>query len=67
MQARFAFSQFVNAIGTTVAELVPQFVGHVVTEFEPAELVDFLLFLGLLMHRLKVGRMLWGCAAADTW
>lgn len=52
--ARFAFSQFVNAIGTTVAELVPQFVQKVVTEFEPAELIDFMTFLGLLIHRLKV-------------
>ena len=51
--ARFAFSQFVNAIGTTVAELVPQFVQKVVTEFEPAELIDFMTFLGLLIHRLK--------------
>ncbi|RXK35182.1 hypothetical protein M231_07553 [Tremella mesenterica] len=51
--ARFAFSQFVTAIGQAVAELVPQFVSHVVTEFQPAELVDFMTFLGLLMHRLK--------------
>ncbi|OCF35216.1 exportin-T [Kwoniella heveanensis BCC8398] len=51
--ARFAFAQFVNAIGTTVAELVPKFVSVVVTEYEPSELVDFMLFLGLLMHRLK--------------
>ncbi|WWC73701.1 exportin-T [Kwoniella pini CBS 10737] len=51
--ARFAFAQFVNAIGTTVAELVPRFVSVVVTEYEPSELVDFMLFLGLLMHRLK--------------
>lgn len=56
--ARFAFSQFVNAIGSTVAELVPQFVQKVVTEFEPAELIDFVTFLGLLMHRLKVSRCL---------
>lgn len=53
-QARFSFSQFVNAIGTTVAELVPQFVSRVVTEFEPTELTDFMTFLCLLMHRLKV-------------
>lgn len=52
--ARFAFSQFVSAIGSTIAELVPRFVSHVVTEFEPTELVDFILFLNLLMHRLKV-------------
>ncbi|WWC65824.1 uncharacterized protein I303_108446 [Kwoniella dejecticola CBS 10117] len=51
--SRFAFAQFVNAIGTTVAELVPRFVSVVVTEYEPSELVDFMLFLGLLMHRLK--------------
>ncbi|KAK8849681.1 hypothetical protein IAR55_005016 [Kwoniella newhampshirensis] len=51
--ARFAFAQFVNAIGTTVAELVPRFVSIVVTEYEPSELIDFMLFLGLLMHRLK--------------
>ncbi|KIR29357.1 exportin-T [Cryptococcus deuterogattii LA55] len=51
--ARFAFSQFANAIGTPVAELVPRFVSAVVTEFEPSELVDFLLFLQLLMHRLQ--------------
>lgn len=54
--ARFAFSQFVSAIGSTVAELVPKFVSHVVTEFEPSELADFMTFLGLLMHRLKVSR-----------
>lgn len=51
--ARFAFSQFVTAIGSTVAELVPRFVSSVVTEFEPTELVDFLAFGSLLMHRLK--------------
>nr|XP_019043552.1 exportin-T [Kwoniella bestiolae CBS 10118]OCF22482.1 exportin-T [Kwoniella bestiolae CBS 10118] len=51
--ARFAFAQFVNAIGSTVAELVPRFVSVVVTEYETSELVDFMLFLGLLMHRLK--------------
>ncbi|WVQ79178.1 exportin-T [Cryptococcus sp. DSM 104549] len=51
--ARFAFSQFTNAIGTPVAELVPRFVSAVVTEFEPSELVDFLLLLNLLMHRLQ--------------
>ena len=54
--ARFAFSQFVTVIGSPIAELVPTFVSHVVTEFEPSELVDFLLFLNLLMHRLKVSR-----------
>lgn len=51
--ARFAFSQFVSAIGSTIAELVPRFVASVVTEFQPTELVDFLGFLSLLMHRLK--------------
>ncbi|WRT69690.1 uncharacterized protein IL334_006680 [Kwoniella shivajii] len=56
--ARFAFAQFVNAIGTTVAELVPRFVSVVVTEYESSELVDFMLFLGLLMHRLKTMDML---------
>jgi exportin-T len=55
--ARFAFSQFVNAIGTSIGELVPQFVQKVVTEFESAELIDFMTFLGLLMHRLKVSRV----------
>ena len=43
-----------TAIGATVAELVPQFVSAVVTEFEPTELNDFMLFLSLLMHRMKV-------------
>ncbi|KAK4688536.1 exportin-T, partial [Tremellales sp. Uapishka_1] len=52
-QARFAFSQFVAAIGSSIAELVPRFVGVVVTEFESTELVDFMMFLGLLVHRLK--------------
>lgn len=52
-QARFAFSQFVSAIGSTIAQLVPRFVEAVVTEFQPTELVDFLGFLSLLMHRLK--------------
>ena len=56
MQARFSFSQLVSAIGQSVAELVPQFVSEVATEFEPSELVDFMTFLNLLMHRLKVSR-----------
>lgn len=51
--ARFAFGQFVTAIGSTIAELVPRFVSSVVTEFDPTELVDFLAFQSLLMHRLK--------------
>ncbi|KAL1411126.1 pre-tRNA nuclear export protein [Vanrija albida] len=51
--ARFTFSQFVTAIGSSIGELVPRFVRSVVTEFEPVELIDFLSFLGLLMHRLK--------------
>ncbi|ORX37714.1 tRNA binding protein [Kockovaella imperatae] len=51
--ARFTFSQFVNAIGSSVAELVPGFVIRVVGEYEPSELSDFLQFLSLLMHRLK--------------
>ena len=42
-----------QAIGTTIAQLVPRFVESVVTEFQPTELVDFLGFLALLMHRLK--------------
>jgi exportin-T len=41
-----------------VAELVPTFVQHVVTEFESSELIDFMTFLALLMHRLKVSRHL---------
>ena len=52
--ARFSFGQFVNAIGTSVAELVPGFVTRVVEHYEPSELSDFLQFLSLLMHRLKV-------------
>lgn len=57
--ARFAFSQFVSTIGSTIAELVPRFVSVVVTEFETTELVDFMTFLGLLMHRLKVRCSCW--------
>ena len=52
--ARFAFGQFVNAIGSSIAELVPGFVERVVSQFEPSELSDFLQFLSLLMYRLKV-------------
>lgn len=64
MQARFAFSQLVNATGSSIAELVPRFVTHVVTEFEPSELVDFMIFLNLLMHRLKVSTVAWPQADA---
>ena len=57
--ARFAFGQFVNAIGSSIAELVPGFVERVVSQFEPSELSDFLQFLSLLMYRLKVSRNPW--------
>ena len=63
--ARFAFSQFVSAIGSTIAELVPRFVSVVVTEFETTELVDFMMFLGLLMHRLKVSSSGWAGTCAN--
>jgi exportin-T len=52
--ARFAFARIVATASTRVLEYVALFVKGIVAHFESSELVEFLGFLGLVLHKLKV-------------
>lgn len=52
--ARFAFARIVATASTRVLEYVALFVKGIVAHFDPSELVEFLGFLGLVLHKLKV-------------
>lgn len=41
-------------MGPTVAHLIPPLMTSMLTHFEPSELVDFMNFIGLLVHKLQV-------------
>ncbi|CDZ96539.1 Nuclear mRNA export factor receptor LOS1/Exportin-t (importin beta superfamily) [Phaffia rhodozyma] len=51
--ARFSFARIVTTASQRVLEYVALFVKGIVTQFEPSELVEFLGFLGLVLHKLK--------------
>lgn len=57
-QARNSFSGIVAAMGTRVVHLVPALVVNMAREFEAQEVVEILAFLGMLLHKLKVGRVI---------
>lgn len=50
--ARFAFARMVATTGSAITDFIPAFMTSLLSQFEPTELVDFMNFLGLLMHRL---------------
>ena len=52
--ARFAFARILATTGPNVTHLIPPLMTNLLTHFEPTELVDFLNFIGLLLHKLKV-------------
>ena len=52
--SRFAFARIIATTGTQVTDLIPPLMVNLLTEFEPNELVDFMNFLNLLIHRLQV-------------
>ncbi|KAJ7104182.1 armadillo-type protein [Mycena belliarum] len=51
--SRFAFARILATTGPSVAHVIPQLMASLLTQFEPSELVDFLNFIGLLIHKLQ--------------
>lgn len=51
--ARFAFARILATTGPNITHLIPPLMSNLLTHFEPHELVDFLNFIGLLLHKLK--------------
>ena len=51
--ARFAFSRIVATTGSSVTDFIPSLMTNLLSHFEPTELVDFMNFIGLLMHKLN--------------
>lgn len=57
-QTRFAFARILATTGPTIASFIPPLMENLLAHFEPSELVDFLNFIGLLIFRLNVSRVL---------
>ncbi|KAJ7274411.1 armadillo-type protein [Mycena haematopus] len=51
--SRFAFARILATTGPNVTHFIPQLMANLLTQFEPSELVDFLNFIGLLIHKLQ--------------
>lgn len=41
-------------MGPSIAHTIPTLMNHLLAHFEPSELVDFMNFIGLLIHKLQV-------------
>ncbi|EMD34072.1 hypothetical protein CERSUDRAFT_117585 [Gelatoporia subvermispora B] len=50
---RFAFARILATTGSNVTHLIPPLMANLLAHFEPSELVDFMHFIGLLMHKLQ--------------
>ena len=53
-QTRFAFARIVAPTGSNITDLIPPLMVNLLAHSEPSELADFMNFIGLLVHRLKV-------------
>lgn len=53
-QTRFAFARIVAPTGGSITDLIPPLMVNLLAHSEPSELADFMNFIGLLVHRLKV-------------
>ncbi|KAF9036225.1 armadillo-type protein [Panaeolus papilionaceus] len=51
--ARFAFARILATAGPTVTHYIPPLMTNLLAHFEPSELVDFMNFIGLLVHKLR--------------
>ncbi|KAF8808727.1 ARM repeat-containing protein [Phlegmacium glaucopus] len=49
---RFAFARILATAGPTVTHSIPPLMSNLLAHFEPSELVDFMNFIGLLIHKL---------------
>ncbi|KAL0955002.1 hypothetical protein HGRIS_003927 [Hohenbuehelia grisea] len=54
---RFAFARILATAGPLVTRYIPPLMSNLLTHFEPSELVDFMNFLGLLIHKLQSDMM----------
>jgi exportin-T len=54
VQTRFAFARILATAGSTVTHSIPPLMSNLLAHFEPSELVDFMNFIGLLVHKLQV-------------
>ncbi|GLB40453.1 putative ARM repeat-containing protein [Lyophyllum shimeji] len=50
---RFAFARIIATAGPSVTHFIPPLMANLLTHFEPSELVDFMNFIGLLIHKLQ--------------
>ncbi|KAG6331220.1 hypothetical protein ID866_7869 [Astraeus odoratus] len=50
--ARHAFARIIATTGSHVTDLIPPLMANLLAHFEPSELVDFMSFIGLLIHKL---------------
>ena len=53
-KTRFAFARIVAPTGSSITDLIPPLMANLLAHSEPSELADFMNFIGLLVHRLKV-------------
>jgi Exportin-T len=53
-QTRFAFARIIATTGPNVTHFIPPLMVNLLAHFEPSELVDFMNFIGLLIHKLQV-------------
>ena len=58
VQTRFAFARILATAGSTVTHSIPPLMSNLLEHFEPSELVDFMNFIGLLIHKLQVRSLL---------
>ncbi len=57
-QTRFAFARILAAAGPSVTHYIPALMTNLLVHFQPTELVDFVNFIGLLIYKLQVRRLL---------
>ncbi|KAF7971065.1 hypothetical protein HWV62_22119 [Athelia sp. TMB] len=50
---RFAFARIIATTGPNVTHFIPPLMANLLAHFEPSELVDFMNFIGLLIHKLQ--------------
>ncbi|KAJ3517935.1 hypothetical protein NLJ89_g183 [Agrocybe chaxingu] len=50
---RYAFARILATAGPTVTHSIPPLMSNLLAHFEPSELVDFMNFIGLLIHKLQ--------------
>lgn len=54
LQTRYAFARLVNVMGESILEKVPRLISGLLQNSITSELIDFLPFLGQLIHKFKV-------------